>query len=505
MGVSMGTLDIGFNANLSSLNAQLNKAMGSMRATLVQMGKDMTASEQYTRSWFSSMRTGAMILGGAMILASTQGQHLLEALGKLNQLVIDATIGPAIERIANGIERLVTNIRALGATAGFEKTFSQETKVTIVAIAGAIGGLLVKALVGLNITMASLATTLQTAAIAAWQFIAPFLPWLVIGAAVAVLAYLLWQNWDTVVQWLVDSFNWLYEGVVSIFTGIGNAISSAWNWVVNTTRSVWNSIIAFFQEWGLTLLVVFGGPIGWLLAIIINNWSKIKSTTMSVFQSIANFFRSIWASIVGAVSPFVNSISNAISSGWNRVSSITRSIWNSIKSWLTGIWNGVASSAGSIWNKVTSAIAGAWSSLSSKASSIWSGIYNAIARWVNRALSVIAPLMNGINKAVKGINSVTGAKLPTLPAPKMMAKGGIVTGPTFAMVGEGRYSEAVLPLSNATFSALAEGITAKMSGGGGGAGIVIQNMVVREEADITRIAEKLHRLQTIQNRAGGIV
>ena len=46
---------------------------------------------------------------------------------------------------------------------------------------------------------------------------------------------------------------------------------------------------------------------------------------------------------------------------------------------------------------------------------------------------------------------------------RAMATGGIVTGPTLALVGEGKDNEAVLPLNNKTFSELAKGITQQLN------------------------------------------
>ena len=54
-----------------------------------------------------------------------------------------------------------------------------------------------------------------------------------------------------------------------------------------------------------------------------------------------------------------------------------------------------------------------------------------------------------------------------------LAAGGIATGPTVAMVGEGKYPEAVLPLNEETFADLGEGIA---NSGGGQVTINVQAM-----------------------------
>ena len=53
--------------------------------------------------------------------------------------------------------------------------------------------------------------------------------------------------------------------------------------------------------------------------------------------------------------------------------------------------------------------------------------------------------------------SATHALSAALSIPKL-ADGGLATGPTLAMIGEGRNREVVLPLSDKVFKGIAEGI-----------------------------------------------
>lgn len=85
--------------------------------------------------------------------------------------------------------------------------------------------------------------------------------------------------------------------------------------------------------------------------------------------------------------------------------------------------------------------------------------------------------------AIKGKMSQVGGEGGSIPA---MAEGGIVTGPTLALIGEGRESEAVIPLSK---------LNTMMQGGGG------QNVVVTGRisgADILLSNERASRNRTRQ-------
>ena len=73
--------------------------------------------------------------------------------------------------------------------------------------------------------------------------------------------------------------------------------------------------------------------------------------------------------------------------------------------------------------------------------------------------------------------------MPNIP---MLAEGGVVTGPTLAMIGEGNESEAVIPLSK---------LNTMMQGGGG------QNVVVTGRisgADILLSNERASRTRQRQ-------
>lgn len=102
-------------------------------------------------------------------------------------------------------------------------------------------------------------------------------------------------------------------------------------------------------------------------------------------------------------------------------------------------------------------------------SGIWEGLVDGFKGFINFFIKGINTLIGGANKLsftapewVPGIGGKTlGFNLPTIP---LLAKGGIATAPTLAMVGEGREHEAILPLSK--LQNLIQ--RAKGTGGGGG-------------------------------------
>ena len=108
---------------------------------------------------------------------------------------------------------------------------------------------------------------------------------------------------------------------------------------------------------------------------------------------------------------------------------------------------------------ILSAISSLVKWIAQQAIAIAQGIKNAIVAWIQEkaywklAVAVIAAA--GI--AAIGVLAVVGAATAGASAmadsnqsskPTGLATGGVVTGPTFALVGEGKYDEAVIPLGN---------------------------------------------------------
>jgi len=96
-----------------------------------------------------------------------------------------------------------------------------------------------------------LTAALYTGAAAGWAFVAPWLPWIAIGAAAITTGYLLYdlfnKGWeDSALKWVV---NWLNENVpwlTDTFTGLVHIIETFWQWITaipDAVMSAWQTIV----------------------------------------------------------------------------------------------------------------------------------------------------------------------------------------------------------------------------------------------------------------------
>ena len=142
---------------------------------------------------------------------------------------------------------------------------------------------------------------------------------------------------------------------------------------------------------------------------------------------------------------------------WDDVTDAIKSVVDGFVGYLKNQWNTLVDNfwelVGMISVGLKSAWDAAWKALAVSFNAIWSGIKSAAKGYVNYIIECI-------NTAIRGLNAFGNIKMPewvpgvggksvglNIPQIPKLAQGGIVSQPTMALIGEGRESEAVLPLS----------------------------------------------------------
>lgn len=369
------------------------------------------------------------------------------------------------DKIANGIKGMFRFIKDNG-----------------VVIAGIIMGALLPGLVSL--------------AAGVWAVVAPLLPFMAIGAGVALL-----------LQMLADKMGgWgnVMAAVQPILAQIGNFISTVFVQAWNTLLQVWQflqpSLVALWgnlqQLWGSlmnlwnvlapvlipvlqTLAVIVGALIVGAIWVLINVINVLVQWWTFLYNTVAAIFSAIFAVISGVI----NAVIAVFNVWWGIVSYIMAvirgiflAVWGVIGGTVTNVMNGIVSTVrsaidgvvgffGGIWGRISGAISGVYNGVKNGLSGMFSGIGDGFKSAVNWVI-------DGLNTAIDGLNNSVG-KLPGVPHIGHIARlytGGQITQGGYAMVGEHGAEAVLLPqgaqvVSNRnTQAALANG---SLGGGGG--------------------------------------
>lgn len=186
-------------------------------------------------------------------------------------------------------------------------------------------------------------------------------------------------------------------------------------------------------QWALNIAML-ANPIVLIITLIIGliaviAWIATETT----------WFQDLWAWAWGGIKDAAKAVADWwTGSFWPGVQSVFNNVMDAIgtaTAWIVDKWNGVIDFFRSVPGKISSA-----------ASGMWDGIKDAFKSAINWLIGK----WNGLSFSVPSVDmgplgTIGGFTLSTPNIP-MLAKGAIATGPTLAMIGEGRYDEAVVPL-----------------------------------------------------------
>ena len=245
------------------------------------------------------------------------------------------------------------------------------------------------------------------------------------------------SGWNSVLQSFNDN---IISGLdMDAFTGM---IDDAFGWAANTA-------IPWVVE-GLNGLPGFFATAWNSISTTVTEW---KDKIESIWNDITGFFDGIgntWTTAITGISTAFDTVKTSIETTWTNI---------------TGIFTGAVE-----WVKTTFStdIGGAFGKVASTMSEKFGAVGDLIKVPINAVINAINWIIDKVNNI--GITLPDWGILGSLagqsfgvhidPIPTL-AKGGVATGPTLAMIGEGKENEAVLPLSrlDALLSASAPSVT----------------------------------------------
>lgn len=249
---------------------------------------------------------------------------------------------------------------------------------------------------------------------------------------------------------LANALNAIPMGVLEVLAPIILSIAAA--------IKIYNIALAAYAIYqGLANAALLAFPVTWVVAAIVAliaiivllvlKWDWVKEKLLAIWDAIvkglkagwdwlvANVFAPIGRFFTQTIPRWAGMMRDGLVNAWNAAKIRVLQIVASITSWIMTKWNSVLSF---------------FSSLPGKISGIASRMWNGLVSGFRSAINTIIGMWNNLSFTIGG-GSVMGIDIPslTLSTPNIpyLAEGGIVTGPTLAMVGEGREDEVVAPLS----------------------------------------------------------
>ena len=274
---------------------------------------------------------------------------------------------------------------------------------------------------------------------------------LVIAAIAALIGIgvLLYQNWDTVVEFAKTAWQGLCDFISGICQAIGEFFSGLWTklqeifepigqWFSEKFQQAWDAIVNIFtpigswfgQRWAdvTSALANIGA---WFTDMFQKAWTGLTN----IFSKLGSWFGERWNDVTSALSSVSNWFGEMFTNAYNAV----KDAFSSIGDFFKGVWDTVKSIFVNAGQMVGEAVGGAFKSAVNAVLDTIENVVNGFIGMINGVLDVVRNL-----PGLGWIGSVSTVSLPRL------ARGGIVDSPTIAMIGEAG-KEAVVPLENTGF------------------------------------------------------
>ena len=296
---------------------------------------------------------------------------------------------------------------------------------------------------------------------------------LVIAAIAALIAIgvLLYQNWDTVVEFAKTAWQGLCDFISGICQAIGEFFSGLWTKLQEIFEPIGQWFSEKFQQAWDAIVNIFSGIGEWFSGVFQGAWDAI----VNIFTPIGSWFGQRWADVTSALANIGAWFTDMFQKAWTGLTNI----FSKLGSWFGERWADVTNALSSVSNwfgemftNAYNAVKDAFSSIGDFFSGVWEtvkGIFvnagqmvgeavgGAFKSAVNAVLGTIENVVNGFIGMINGVLDVVRnlpglgwvGSVSTVSLPRL-ARGGIVDSPTIAMIGEAG-KEAVVPLENTGF------------------------------------------------------
>ena len=236
--------------------------------------------------------------------------------------------------------------------------------------------------------------------------------------------------------------------------GVMNGIKAAMPFI----QEIASAAIPAFQAIGSALMEIGQTAASTILPII----QQVGSTMATMLTPLITQIFNTISSLMPVVTPFIQSLMTTLGALYQNIllpigtfiaGQLISNIQN-VLSTVTPVISGIITALQGVLDFLTGVFTGDWNKAWEGIKTAFTGIWNAMKAVVTGLINTV---INGINKVITGLNNVVGAageaigmniKIPTIPQFAGFAKGGTVTSPTLAMVGEGGAPETIVPHTN---------------------------------------------------------
>ena len=231
---------------------------------------------------------------------------------------------------------------------------------TLTAVALAIG-IISGAIMALAPIVMAVMSVFEIGAAAALGIVA-IVP--IIIAAIVALGIAIYQNWDSIKHWTIDTWNSIKEYLIELWDGIVQSSSEAWTSFLETMHSFFDPIGQFFSDLWTGIGEICSSTWNSIVEFFSGAWASFTEMMHSFFDPIGEFFSSLWSGIVETASSWWTSLVTTASELWGTLVQAWQETWNTIVTVLDPIISLISTVLQAGWLLIQAGVQIAWAAIS---------------------------------------------------------------------------------------------------------------------------------------------
>lgn len=268
-----------------------------------------------------------------------------------------------------------------------------------------------------------------------------------------------WENFGKVIQGIgvsIIGVGVIIASVLGIVAGAPVIITGAIVLIWGTIVKYWEQIKAFFQS-GIDWLK---GKSDWIRQMFGDVVGDIYDNFVSGLQDVLNWLDSTMKGIKANFNEIISFIKNVFAGNW-------QGAWQNIKNIFSNILEGMKNTVKTIFGLIGKMAINIGKTVGATISGAFKAVVNGVLRAIEDILNSPIRAINSLTDVINRVPGINLGYLNTFNLPRL-AKGGVISQPTQAIIGEaGR--EAVVPLENNMewLDVLADKLASKIGTSGG--------------------------------------
>lgn len=321
-----------------------------------------------------------------------------------------------LQNLGNFLTQFASVVKGAGIKTAIMGLIPPEATAAVFVLSGAIIAAAIPAMYAFGLSV--------------WTAMAPLIPFIAAGAAIGLLAYEIWRNWEP----LCDLFNNLWTSISTSFSetfgSIAGEFTISWDAIKAGATNLWDGIVSACQTaWGyivpvikaaakviletMTPLIICIAALAEVVNLIYANWEPIASFCSQLWESVTKTVTEAWNSITDSINRNVALAVKTVTEGWNSVCEWTTSLWNDIVKAINSAWDWICSLVSSSISYVCNLIGLGWNAVEEVTNSVWEPIVSTISEAWENIKGTVASGVNWVVSKMEGLLSLINVSIPS--------------------------------------------------------------------------------------------